>query len=230
MAMAFTAWLRAPAPTTWTSTAPVCRTTPAIAPATEFGLLRLDTLRISTGPPGGRDVRVSPRKFDRMADPSCGRSVRFFAFVSRTLRVQKRAACWSSVERDRLVVRVGAVLGLFFGLGLRDQASLLADAAVDFDHHLEVLGKEGLGVLPPLSELLALVGEPGPGLLHQPEVDPHIDEGALTADALAVRDVELRLAEGRCALVLDHLHTGAVADDLDAVLDRLDAPDVEPDR
>src|SRR3954468_6678116 len=58
MATAFTAWLSAPAPTTWTSTAPDCRTTPAMAPATEFGFERLDTLRISTGPPDGRDASV----------------------------------------------------------------------------------------------------------------------------------------------------------------------------
>src|SRR5437588_4020026 len=58
MAIAFTAWLRAPAPTTCTSTAPDWRTTPAMAPATEFGFERLDTLRISTGPPDGRDASV----------------------------------------------------------------------------------------------------------------------------------------------------------------------------
>src|SRR4051812_39185131 len=52
MATALMAWFSAPAPTTWTSTAPACRTTPAIAPATELGFDLLDTLRISTaGPP-----------------------------------------------------------------------------------------------------------------------------------------------------------------------------------
>src|SRR3954471_16389848 len=47
MATALMAWLSAPAPTTCTSTDPDCRTTPAIAPATEFGFDLLDTLRIS---------------------------------------------------------------------------------------------------------------------------------------------------------------------------------------
>src|SRR3954454_17332349 len=52
MATALMAWFSAPAPTTWTSTAPACRTTPAMAPATELGFDLLDTLRISTaGPP-----------------------------------------------------------------------------------------------------------------------------------------------------------------------------------
>src|SRR3954453_23271057 len=47
MATALMAWLSAPAPTTCTSTDPDCRTTPAMAPATEFGFDLLDTLRIS---------------------------------------------------------------------------------------------------------------------------------------------------------------------------------------
>src|SRR6185503_17836855 len=47
MAMALIAWLRAPAPMTCTSTLPICRPTPASAPATEFGLDREDTFRHS---------------------------------------------------------------------------------------------------------------------------------------------------------------------------------------
>src|ERR1700704_2776527 len=54
MATALTAWFSAPAPTTWTSTAPVCRMTPAIAPATELGLDLLETLRTSMCSPGCR--------------------------------------------------------------------------------------------------------------------------------------------------------------------------------
>src|SRR5688572_20334278 len=51
MARALTAWLRAPAPTTCTSTAPADRITPAMAPATEFGFDRLDTFRTSWSSP-----------------------------------------------------------------------------------------------------------------------------------------------------------------------------------
>ena len=47
-------------------------------------------------------------------------------------------------------------------------------------------------------------------------------------DALAELDVELRLAERRRDLVLDDLDADAVADRLGAVLERLDAADVEP--
>src|SRR6266850_1804135 len=51
MATALIAWLRAPAPITWTSTLPICRTTPASAPATELGLDREDTFRTSMAVP-----------------------------------------------------------------------------------------------------------------------------------------------------------------------------------
>jgi len=57
-----------------------------------------------------------------------------------------------------------------------------------------------------------------------------VEEVAGERDALGVHDVELGVAEGRGDLVLDDLHPRPVAGDLDAVLDRLDAPDVEPHR
>src|SRR6266566_5668470 len=49
MAIAFTAWLIAPAPIAWTSTRPLLRITPAIAPATATGLEVAETLSTSTG-------------------------------------------------------------------------------------------------------------------------------------------------------------------------------------
>src|ERR1700686_3491309 len=49
MAIAFIAWLMAPAPIAWTSTFDWLRTTPAMAPATATGLLVAETLRISNG-------------------------------------------------------------------------------------------------------------------------------------------------------------------------------------
>ena len=111
---------------------------------------------------------------------------------------------------------------------LRGQA--LAHPVVDLGHQLRVLREERLHVLPALAELLAFVGEPGTRLLDEPELDRHVEEGPLAADALAVHDVELGLLERCRALVLDDLDPGPVADDVGAVLDRLDAPDVEADR
>src|SRR5438270_849819 len=64
MAMALTAWLSAPAPTTWISTDPFDRTTPANAPATELGFDLLDTFRTS--------IVISPPQepFPRQAAPT----------------------------------------------------------------------------------------------------------------------------------------------------------------
>src|SRR3546814_17866325 len=53
----------------------------------------------------------------------------------------------------------------------RHQASILAELLFDLRGDLRVLIEEGLGVLAPLADALALAGEPGPGLL---------DEGGLT--------------------------------------------------
>src|SRR5450759_1022144 len=49
MAIALTAWLMAPAPIAWTSTRPLLRITPAMAPATATGLEVAETFRTSTG-------------------------------------------------------------------------------------------------------------------------------------------------------------------------------------
>src|SRR5712691_10076284 len=49
MAIALTAWLIAPAPMAWTSTLPLLRITPAMAPATATGFEVAETLSTSTG-------------------------------------------------------------------------------------------------------------------------------------------------------------------------------------
>ena len=63
-----------------------------------------------------------------------------------------------------------------------------------------------------------------------PCASAELDDLALAGDALAVHDLELRLAERRRHLVLHHLDAGHVADDFLAVLDRADAADVEAHR
>ncbi|OEI67236.1 putative protein recA [Curtobacterium sp. ER1/6] len=60
-------------------------------------------------------------------------------------------------------------------------------------------------------------------------VDTEVEQRALSRDARAVEDVELRLLEGRRHLVLDDLDARAIADRVGAALQRLDAPDVETD-
>src|SRR5438876_4139008 len=49
MAMALTAWLIAPAPIAWTSTRPLLRITPAMAPATATAFAVAEPLSTSTG-------------------------------------------------------------------------------------------------------------------------------------------------------------------------------------
>src|SRR6185503_14389470 len=119
---------------------------------------------------------------------------------------------------------------LDLGFDLVVDADRGPDLLADLDHHVDVLGEERLHVLPALAELLTLVGEPRARLLHDAELHADIEERSLAADALAVHDVELGLLERRCNLVLHDLDPRAVARSLGTVLDRLDAPDVEPYR
>src|SRR4051794_11016553 len=109
-----------------------------------------------------------------------------------------------SVQLDGLLVGRGELL-------VAPDARLPTDAIADLDHHLGVVGEELLGVLPALAELLTLVGVPGTRLLHDAEIDRDVEQGPLTADALAVHDVELALAERRGALCFAHLLSRAAA-------------------
>src|SRR5581483_794076 len=265
--MALIAWLRAPAPITWTSTLPICRTTPASAPATELGFDREDTFRTSMAVPSlwGTECCVS--------------CARYAAFLPKTPR--RRTVCpipcqayLRSVLRQPRCVDLDVRLtqgshralphgnpwgkgpatpvtgplctqgphgqtcrsGLDVGHLRLDRVHGVPDAGLahhlvgDLDHQLGAGGEELLGLLPTLAELLALVGEPGPGLLDDAEVDAEVDDRALPADPLAVHDVELGLLERRGALVLHDLDPRAVAHHLGAVFQALDPTDVEADR
>src|SRR5665811_2218684 len=97
------------------------------------------------------------------------------------------------------------------------------------DSHLGVSLEEGAGILLALAELVSLVREPGASLADDSVLDTEVDEAALSRDALPVQDVELGLLERRRHLVLRDLDAGAVADHFVAVLQRLDAAQVEPD-
>ena len=89
----------------------------------------------------------------------------------------------------------------------------------DFAGDLGVVAQEPLRVLAALAEALAVVGEPGAGLLDDAGLDAEVDEFADLRDALAVHDVELDLLERRRDLVLHDLDAGLVADHLVAFLD-----------
>jgi hypothetical protein len=113
---------------------------------------------------------------------------------------------------------------------LGDEPGILAQRQLDLARQLGIVAQEALGVLAPLAEALAVIGEPGARLLDDAGLDAEVDELAGLRHALAIHDVELDLLEGRRQLVLDHLDAGLVADDLVAILDRADAADVEAHR
>src|SRR4051794_10425997 len=120
------------------------------------------------------------------------------------------------------------------GLGRRVEggadAELLLDLLLDLVGEVGVVTQEGADVLLTLAELVALVRVPGAGLADEALLDPGVDEAALAAEAGAPQEVELGLLERRGHLVLDDLDAHPAADRLGALLEGLDAADVEPDR
>src|SRR4051812_24755410 len=100
---------------------------------------------------------------------------------------------------------------------------LRADLLFDFLRELRTLLEEFAGIVLALADALALVAVPGAGLLDDALGRAHVDDLALTRNALAVHDFEFGFAERRRHLVLHHLHARLVADDFLAVLDGTDA-------
>src|SRR5204863_2230158 len=82
---------------------------------------------------------------------------------------------------------------------------------LDLARDVLVLLQEHARVFPALADALLPEAEPGAGLGDDVAVDGVVDQLALARDPFVVEDVELRLAERRGDLVLDHLHLGAVA-------------------
>ncbi|EGJ74348.1 putative protein recA [Streptomyces sp. Tu6071] len=130
----------------------------------------------------------------------------------------------------RLLGRGRLALGLLGLLRLHADAELLLDLPLDLVREVGVVLEEVAGVLLALAELVALVRVPGAGLADEAVLDAHVDEPALTADALPVEDVELGLLERRGDLVLHDLAAGPVAHRVRAVLEGLDAADVDAHR
>src|SRR5207247_10413552 len=86
---------------------------------------------------------------------------------------------------------------------------------------VRMLAEEGRRVLASLAQPLVLEAEVRAGLLDDLPFERRVPHRPLPGDPGAVDDVELGLLEGRRDLVLDHLHAHAVAEGLDAVLERL---------
>ncbi len=81
-----------------------------------------------------------------------------------------------------------------------------------------------------MTDLVALVGVPGTGLLDQALGNTQVNDLAVTVDTLAVKDLELGLTEWRRNLVLDDLDAGFATDHLVAFLDRAGTADIQTHR
>src|SRR3954467_4004111 len=85
---------------------------------------------------------------------------------------------------SRLRLGVDVLFDVCFGLGGGEidlevvQTRLGHDLLADLDHEVDVLGQEVLDLLATLTELFAFVREPGARLLHDAEVDTHVEQGA----------------------------------------------------
>src|SRR5262249_11103384 len=125
------------------------------------------------------------------------------------------------------VARLVLVLVLDRGDKVAVDAEDLVDAVLDLLGDLRVFLQERLGGVAPLAQAFLAIGEERARLLDDVVLEAEVDQAALGRDAAAELDVELGLAERRRDLVLDDLDPHAVADRLGAVLERLDAADVE---
>src|SRR4029079_8271611 len=80
---------------------------------------------------------------------------------------------------------------------LGDQPGILPDRQLDAAGDLRIGLEERFGVLTALADALAVIGEPGAGLLHHAGLDAEVEDLAGFGDAFAVHDVELDLLERR---------------------------------
>src|SRR5262249_2704720 len=100
----------------------------------------------------------------------------------------------------------------------------------DLLRYVGVLSQERRCILASLSEPLVAEAEIRARLREDLPVERRVEHCAFPGDAGAVDDVELRLLERRCGPVLHDLDAPPVTERLDAVLERLDAADVEANR
>lgn len=93
----------------------------------------------------------------------------------------------------------------------RADVEFFAQLGVHSCEDVFVLLEEGAGIFTALADAFARVAVPRAGLFNDVGEYGLVKDVAFFADALAVEDVELRLAEGGSNLVFDDLDLGAVA-------------------
>ena len=90
--------------------------------------------------------------------------------------------------------------------------------AVYFLHNLRMLSQVQLRILTALTDLAALVRIPCSALINDIDVRSQIQNITFPGNALSEHDIELCLFKWRRNLILHDTHTGAVTDDLSALL------------
>src|SRR5580692_8116416 len=95
---------------------------------------------------------------------------------------------------------------------LRSDAELLLDLLLDLVGHVRVLEQEIPGVLLALPQLIAVVGVPGTGLADDALLHAQVNKSALTADSVAVQNIELGDLEWRRAIVRDDVFSDQVVE------------------
>src|ERR1019366_4035562 len=107
---------------------------------------------------------------------------------------------------------------------------LLAPLGIHFGKDVLVFFQEGAGVFAALPDALACVAVPCAGFFDDVVAHRQVEHVAFAAYALAVENVELRLAKGRGHLVLYDLDLGAVAGYHVAFFNGRDAADIDAHR
>ena len=111
-----------------------------------------------------------------------------------------------------------------------NQAERLLDLGLNLVGQLGIVFEIFAHVLTALTQLVAVVGEPGARLLDDIALQRHIDDRAFLGNAFAIEHVELGGLEWRRHLVLDNLDPGTAADGFVPVLQGLNTTNVKTHR
>src|SRR5690242_10457925 len=148
----------------------------------------------------GREARARLRERETQTAPGSNGQLSFSGCDRRFNRLWRRHGGNSSIAAAGRCTRRSR--------SSRDQAQRLPHLGIEFRQDILVVLQELTGILASLANAFTLVAEPGAGLLENVVVHRQIEQIAFSGNPFAVQDVELRLAERRRYLVLDHLDLG----------------------
>src|SRR5512133_964357 len=117
-------------------------------------------------------------------------------------------------------------------------AMLLEESVLELSQNRRMLLEVCTSVVSSLTDAFSVERIPSPALLDEARICSHVENLTRATDALAIKDVELHLAERWSHLILYHLHPSAVSDDRRFLaslrrrgfFDRANSPHVEAHR